>query len=196
MADTLTAGRAVPEIADCGRIVAPRWAVFASKPQAEFYATTELTRAGYRTYLPLIAIHRRDPVIKTKYHVVRVPMFRGYGFVWIDGGWVPARYTSGVRDLLMGMNGQPAAVPTSLIESLQAEDAERCELTEPPLPVLPIGSPVMILAGPLSGNSATVMETQSARVQVNAALFGRYVPVWLDRSAVEITNGETHDQGA
>lgn len=181
-------------LAGCGRYIDAFWSVFSTKPQAERLATSELTRAGYRAYLPLIAIRRRDPVIPSQFHIVRVPMFSGYGFVQIDGPWVPIRYTQGVRDLLMGMDFKPARVSTSIVERLQAEDAERCQLEDVPLPELDKDTPVLIVAGALSDHKGRVVACDGARVKVEASLFGRLVPVWLDRAAVEVVSGKTDQQ--
>ena len=160
------------------------WCVFSTHPQAERLAVAELARAGYRAYLPLIAVHRRDPVVKTMVHVVRVPLFSGYGFVWVEASWVPIRYTPGVRDLLM--NGtRPASVPTSLVERLQAEDAERCQLDAQALPRLNVGASVVVSEGPMESLPGVVISCDGLRTQIRLSLFGRMVPVWLNRSIVE-----------
>ena len=164
---------------------APFWAVISTHPQAERLAVSELARAGYTAYLPLIAVSKRDPVVKTQFRVVRVPLFTGYAFVTIDGPWVPVRYTSGVRDLLMN-GARPAVVPTGLVERLQAEDAQRCDLAAESLPALATGAAVVVSDGPMAGHAGAVVTCDGRRTQVQVALFGRLVPVWLDRHAVDI----------
>jgi transcription antitermination factor NusG len=160
--------------------------VFATHPQAERLAVSELARNGYTAYLPLIAVHRRDPVTRTMVHVVRVPLFAGYVFVWIDGTWGAARRSAGVREILMGMNGMPASVPQSLVERLQAEDAQRCELIAQSLPALNVGASVVVSEGPMALLPGTVISCDGLRTQIRVALFGRFVPVWLDRAVVEL----------
>src|SRR6202043_1909187 len=80
----------------------PRWCVIAFWGQAERSATTELTREGYDTYLPLVAIRRRDPVIYNKWNIVRVPYLPGYGFIRLTQteSREPILATRGVREVL------------------------------------------------------------------------------------------------
>lgn len=172
---------------DCGRYSADGfWAVFATHPQAELLAISGLARAGYTAYLPLIAVHRRDPVVKTMTHITRVPLFSGYGFVWIDSHWVPVRYTPGIRDLLMN-GSRPAIVSTRLVEQLQAEDAARCQLGAEIMPRLLKGAKVAVCDGAMDGTLGVVVECDGHRTKVQLPMFGRMMTVTVARGSVVLT---------
>jgi transcription antitermination factor NusG len=172
--------------APCGRILEPRWCVYTTHPNAERLAATQLARVGYRAYLPLIAVRRQDPVIRSLYRKHLVPMFPGYGFLKLDPweNWVQARYTFGVRDLIIGSNGRPAQVPQGVIESLLEGDAARCDLHAATMPCLPLGAPVRVTEGALQDQTGTVLACDGVTTTCNIELFGRLVAVRLERAAV------------
>ena len=78
------------------------WIVACTHPQAETWASVNLQRRGYRTYLPLYAAKRRDPVLRTVTRIVQRPLFAGYLFVHYDSRDPrrPIRETPGVRDVI------------------------------------------------------------------------------------------------
>jgi transcriptional antiterminator RfaH len=165
----------------------PRWCVFMTHPQAERTAVADISRQGYRAYMPLTVIRRVDPVIRSMFHKVRVPLLPGYGFVELSAAdsWVPIRYCDGVRDVLLGMNGRPAPVrEKNLIESLMADDERRCDLRSETLPAFAAGSTVQLDEGPFSGQSGVVVACDGITTTVEIQLFGRVVPVLIDRAAV------------
>src|SRR5882672_2996490 len=96
----------------------PRWFVYQCHPQAERLATHEITLAGYRAYLPLIATRRRDRVIPTMFHRVLVTRFPGYGFVELapHDPWVPICDMPGVVAILRGGDGRPCPVRSGEVE--------------------------------------------------------------------------------
>ena len=167
----------------------PRWSVVAFHGQAEISATGELARQGYEVYLALIAIRRRDPVITSLWRVARVPLLPGYGFIRIarTDPRLPITETRGVREVLLRPDGHPAVIADSYIDKLRAADAERLELPPDRGPVLPVGAAVIITEGPFVEHSATVVECDGIRTQVRVTLFGREVPMWLARTALEPT---------
>jgi transcription antitermination factor NusG len=146
----------------CGRY----WAVIHTHPQAERWATSNLQRRGYRTFLPLCLIRRRDRITPTLTRIVEVPLFARYAFVEVSGPWTPIRYCQGVHDLLM-TDGHPGIVANAAIEALQAVQA----LPAPPTPWEP-GTPVALSAGPMRGHDAVVLDTHGEHATLAVLLFG------------------------
>lgn len=165
----------------------PRWAVVAFWGQAEMSGTGELTRLGYETYLAMVAIRRRDPVILSMWHTVRVPLLSGYGFIRITQiqSREPILATRGVREVLLRPDGRPWWVPDGEIDKLRANDVAR--LKPPPRhgSALAVGTVVRIVDGAFTDHRGVVVECDGARTLVEVQMFGRPMPVWLDRAAVE-----------
>jgi transcription antitermination factor NusG len=166
------------------------WCVVAYWGQAEISATRELTRQGYETYTPLVAIRRLDPVIRTLWHTVRVPWLPGYGFIRLTHteSRVPILETRGVREILLRPDGRAGMVRDAVIEDMRRDDDARLLLPPEAGPVLPVGATVRIEAGALLGHAGWVLECDGVRTRVEVTVFGRPTPVWLDRvRVVEIT---------
>lgn len=163
----------------------PRWVVYQTFPQAERLAAHELTREGYRTYLPLIADRRRDPVIKSMWHRILVPRFVGYSFVELGptDPWLPVKNTSGVSSVLL-IGGKPAPVPSGEVEKHMADDGELCNLAREELPELEAGTSVKIEAGAYTGNSGIVISCNGLVTVIEVEAFGRPVPAKIARSMV------------
>jgi transcription antitermination factor NusG len=166
----------------------PRWCVIAFWGQAEISATTELARIGYETYLPLRAIRRRDPVIASMWHTVRVPLFSGYGFIRLapSESREPIRDTRGVREVLRRPDGRPAWVRDGLIDKLRDDDVNRLLLPKERGPALDVGTQVRIEEGPFLGHTGAVVQCDGVMTQVEINMFGRPTPVWLGRLAVVV----------
>lgn len=164
----------------------PLWCVVAFFGQAEMTATTELTRQGYETYLPMVAVRRRDPVLPTMWRTVRVPYFSGYGFIRLTQteSREPIMATRGIREVLLRPDGRAASVPDRQIETLRADDARRLVLPKEHGPVLGAGRSVRLNDGPFTGHTGTVVQCDGVKTQVSIEVFGRHTPVWLDRTAV------------
>lgn len=163
-----------------------RWCVYMTHPQAELTASREVTRIGYRQYMPLTAILKQDPVLRSRFTKVRVPMFPGYGFVALtcNEPWVPIRYTMGVRDVLLSPTQRPAPIPIGFVESLIEGEADRCDLTAVTLPQFDRGAAVQITEGAMSGHIGSVVECDGLKTLVSVELFGRLVAVRLDRAGL------------
>jgi transcription antitermination factor NusG len=164
----------------------PHWCVVSFFGQAEISAARELTRQGYETYLPLTAIRRRDPVIASMWHVVRVPLLSGYGFLRLTQAESrePILATRGVRELLRRPDGRLAWVRDAEIEAMQAGDEARLLLPKEHRPVLAKGAPVRVETGPFAGFPGAVLECDGIKTRVEIMIFGRATPMWLDRAAV------------
>ena len=94
---------------------------------------------------PLLREHRRSHGRKI---VVTPPLFPGYLFVWVVRGWWDARWSAGVRRIVMdGL--QPARVSDAVISEIRSR--ERGGFVELPKPRgLVLGSKVRLTAGPFS----------------------------------------------
>jgi transcription antitermination factor NusG len=164
----------------------PHWSVISFWGQAEMSATADLARSGYETYLPMAAIRRPDPVIPTKFNIVRIPYFTGYGFIRITSteSREPILATRGIRKVLLGPDGRPECVSDEEIDLLKEKDADRLELPKVHAPVLLAGSAVHINDGPFSCFGGSVIQCDGLKTQVGVEIFGRITPVWLDRSSI------------
>jgi transcription antitermination factor NusG len=167
----------------------PKWCVWQSHSQSEGLATHELTRAGYRAYLPLRAVERRDRVLSTMIHKVRVPLFSGYGFVHLapTDPWAPILHMAGIRGMLLASNGSPGGiVEPEFVEKLIADEAERCDLSFPPMIPLEFGVEVRIEVGAFEGRSGRVRACDGMITEVIMGLFGRGIPVLIKRAALTV----------
>lgn len=167
---------------------APQWRVFATFGQAEISAARELARQGYETYLPLIAIRRRDAVIKSQWHEVRVPLFPSYGFIRLTQheSREPIAATRGVRELLHRPDGRLSLVADRIVDRLRDGEEARLRLPKEHGSVLAVGDVVTIGDGPFTGFPAVVEECDGVRSKVQAEVFGRMTSIWIDRIALEL----------
>lgn len=166
--------------------IGPRWCVIQTYPQAERLAARELSRSGYRCYLPLIATQRRDPVIPTVFRRVLVTRFAGYAFVELapTDPWIPVRDTAGVARLLLTSAGRPAPVATGEVERHMAEDGTLCDLSPEVMPTFNPGAHVRIETGAMSGLHGTVVECDGLVTVVSLTMFGREVQARLARTTL------------
>lgn len=164
----------------------PLWAVIAFWGQAEPSTTTELTRIGYETYLPLRAIERQDPVTPSMWHVVRVPLFSGYGFIRLtqSESRQPITETRGVREVLRRPDGRLASVSEVLIEALRDDDENRLKIPKESSTVLDVDTRVRIAYGPFLSHIGKVVQCDGRQTQVELNIFGRPTPIWFDRVSV------------
>ena len=168
----------------CGRY--PGWAVIHTHPQAERWACDGLNRAGYRTFLPLYAAKRRDPVLRTMTRLVELPLFTSYAFVLLGqhDPWVPIRYTPGVHSLLMS-GGQPNIAARASIEALEASQELRRSIAPPNASWAP-GMPCSPAVGsPFAGHHAVVTEILPGnRARIAIMMFGELRQVSVDVSSL------------
>jgi transcription antitermination factor NusG len=159
------------------------WAVIQTHPQAEFWATANLKRQGYTTYLPLYATKRLDRALRTLSRVVMVPLFQSYVFVKIspDDPWYPIRRTAGVRQLLLSAFGKPYLLRPGSLEAVRATEAQRTAPTSPSA-IWAQGMPCSLAAGPFADHQGVVMSVGRDMALVALMMFGhlREVAVQLD----------------
>jgi transcriptional antiterminator RfaH len=139
------------------------------------------TLAGYEIYQPLLREQRRSHGRKI---IVTPPLFPGYLFVWVVSGWWNARWSPGVRRLIMdGL--LPARVPDAVISEIRSR--ERGGFVElPKLHGLKPGMRVKVLQGPLRDQIGLLAALRPhERVLVLLQLLGGQQRVELARSSVE-----------
>jgi transcriptional antiterminator RfaH len=121
------------------------WACAQIEPFRERLAMHCLGLNGFETYCPRL----REQIRSRGRKIVRTPaLFPGYLFVWVVRGWWDARWSAGVRRLVMD-GEQPAHVPDAVISEIRSR--ERNGLVELPKPRgLAPGTRVRVISGPLS----------------------------------------------
>jgi transcription antitermination factor NusG len=159
---------------------APRWAVVQTHPQAEHWANSNLLRNGYRTFLPLCTVQRRDRVLPTLKRLVVVPLFSRYLFVQHDNPdlWRPIRETPGVHCVLTNGNRIQYARAGD-VEAVQASEALRRTPTTPGSLWRP-GAPCQPRDGPFQGLPAVVLEVERQIAKVAIVMFGELRQVSVD----------------
>ena len=165
----------------------PRWCVVATRKQAEISATRAIARAGYVAYLPMIAVRRRDAVVKSLWHITAAPVFEGYTFVRLGptDPLVPIMDMRCVHEVLRNAEGRPWRLPEGAVEKLMAAEEERMCFPAEAAPALAAGAAVHFAFGPYTGFPGVVIGCDGNRTQVGVEMFGRTTPVWVDRAHLE-----------
>jgi transcription antitermination factor NusG len=155
------------------------WACAQLVPQRERLALHTLTLAGYVTYLPRLRARR---LTQGRAITTTPPLFPGYAFVLIELQWHAARWSPGVRRIVMdGM--APARVPDKVIAEIRSR--ERGGLVELPSR-LKRGGPVRVLRGPFREHLGLYQNQNGhERVAVLLAFLGGQHRVTLPRGDVE-----------
>lgn len=146
------------------------WIVVHSYPQAERWARDNLNRRGYETYLPLMAVSRRDRVIRSLRHTVDVPLFPRYLFVRFPGNWTPVRYCPGVYRIVSAA-GKPNLASNAAISALQAVEDVRRSLPAAKALFQP-GTPVAPITGVFQDCPAVVLKVGTDMILVSLMMFG------------------------
>jgi len=158
------------------------WACAQLEPQRERLATHCLALNGFEVYCPRL----REQVRNRGRKIVRTPpLFPGYAFVLIVSAWWTARWSPGVRRLVMD-GEQPARVPDEVIADIRSR--ERNGLVELPKPrgLMP-GMKVRVISGPLHDQIGLLaLLKPHERVLVLLQLLGGQQRVELARNAIEV----------
>src|SRR5262249_61232822 len=155
------------------------WACAQLVPQRERLALHCLTLAGYTIYMPRLRVRTRS----YGRQIVTAPLlFPGYLFVRVELQWHTARWSPGVRKIVLDGAG-PAHVPDAVIAEIRSREVKG--LVELPSR-LRRGDAVRILRGPFEGQVAIYAGMQAReRIEVLLALLGSRRAVTLPRGDVE-----------
>lgn len=176
-------------VSPCGGYPAPRWYVAQTHPQAERWATQNLQRRGYTTYLPLMSVKRRDRVLHSMVHTVQVPLFPRYVFVSFDtsAGWTAVWHTPGVSRLLTKDAGQPNPLPTGTVEAIRIA-LEAAEQAPAPDAAWKAGRPCSIAQGALRGCHGVVLSATRRTAVVAVVVLGGVRQVTVALAGIEARN--------
>lgn len=159
------------------------WYVVHTQPACEARAGMHLAAQGYTIFCPSsrkTVRHARKSTNKL------APLFPGYLFVSLDlsrDRWRSINGTRGVIRLLT-QGEVPQAVPSGIVETLQARTDSQGALALPP--TLNVGQRVCIMEGPLANLVGTLQRLNGAdRVQVLLDLLGRSVPASIQVRALD-----------
>ena len=158
------------------------WCCAQVEYRRERLASYCLGLAGYEIYEPRLREQVRS---RTGRKIVRTPpLFPGYLFVWVVRGWWDARWSAGVRRLVMD-GEQPARVPDAVIAEIRSRERNGfVELLKPR--GLKPGMRVRVISGPLSEQIGMLAALRPhERVLVLLQLLGGQQRVELARSAIE-----------
>ena len=163
------------------------WYLIHTKPRQENTARENLTRQGYRIYLPLAPIRGR----RRGRSFTRIgPMFPRYLFIHLSEGvdnWGPIRSTLGVTSIVR-FGQQPARVPDALITALKEREDEKGILTLPSMP-LTSGDTLRIAEGPLEGYEGLFYAYSSKdRVILLIRILEQHTKVDVALDKIEITD--------
>ncbi len=154
------------------------WFLAQLKPNAARIAERNLTRQGYRTFLPL---EEQTVSRGGKFVTAMKPLFPGYIFVAFDaarGLWRTVNSTYGVSRLV-SFGREPAAVPGDLVAQLiqRCDSGGKLQPVQMPSP----GDKVTLTSGPFA-NFVAEVERISAdqRVWVLMELMGAKTRVAVD----------------
>ncbi len=158
------------------------WFLAQLKPNCAQIAVRNLTRQGFRSFLPM---EEQTAQRNGRFVTQTRPVFPGYVFVALDaaqGLWRKVNATSGVSKLV-SFGSEPARVPGPLVTELQA----RCDATGRyhAAEGLKVGDRVAIATGPFSGALAEI-ETVAPdrRVWVLLDLLGRQTRMVVSETGV------------
>lgn len=146
------------------------WFLTQFKPNSHNIAERNLTRQGFRTFLPMQEETKRA---RGKFITQMRPLFPGYLFVALDmlrGGWRSVNSTYGVTRLV-SFGKEPTPVPLDLVSQLMLRCDREGKLLPPKL--LKPGDQVTLTRGPLTDFVATIDSiAPSKRVWVLMELMG------------------------
>jgi transcription antitermination factor NusG len=161
--------------------VAGAWYAIYTRHQHEKSVAQFLSAKGLQVFLPLYNATRRW---KDRTVHLSLPLFPCYLFLrGMEGRWLDVVTTSGIVSVL-SINGEPATIPESEIESVRraVEWGNRVE----PHPFLRCGDRVRVISGPLQGLEGILVRKKNLfRLVLSVEILERSAAVEVDVSAVE-----------
>lgn len=172
----------------------PRWYVLETHAKAERWAAQCLGRAEYVTALPLVTERRRDRVIRSMTHKVRVPCFPGYLLIQLRIGRDSihsVQHSEGVRRMFCSSDNQPIPLRPGVVEALMAsaelDGRQFADLRHPAggsLPAFTADTLLRITDGPFTDHEGVCLFSSSDRVRLLMTVMGSPHVVTVPRAAV------------
>jgi transcription antitermination factor NusG len=163
-----------------------RWACVYTQPQAETWAASNLTTAGYHVWFPTSVVQRRDRATPTIRHAVTVPLFPRYGFIAFDHrdtSWSPIRDTPGVVDLVR-CGSLPAYTSDTVVRVLRsALDASQAAAASIDTQDARRRVGAAVAPGnrsPFAGHPAVIISVTGNRAVIAIVMFGQVRHVSVD----------------
>lgn len=161
-----------------------RWYVAQTLPLKEAWALENLSRKGFKTYLPRYVRERRHA--RKVEHVVR-PLFPRYLFVSLDPGvdrWRSISGTFGVSRLLVA-GDQPLALPPNFVSEMRARETPQGFVTLGLAPGLGIGSMARLTDGIFAEHVGVIERVaDERRIVILLGLLGREVRTEIEASSL------------
>lgn len=161
--------------------MADAWYAVWTRSRHEQSVREQLQQKGYEAFLPTITRWSRWKDRKKK---VDWPLFPGYCFLRFDGGErLRILNCSGVVSIV-SFNGEIAPIPDEEIEAVRK--LIDSDLKYDPCPLIPEGSMVAVVNGPLKGVTGRLVRKGSqARLILTVHLIGQAVSVEVDAADVK-----------
>ena len=147
------------------------WIVARTHPKAEFWASANLSRRGFQSFLPTYATHVRDRILHTT-RIVDRPLFASYVFVAHSKPtvWRPIRETPGILSVLVS-GDRAQYVQRGAVEALAASQHLRT-IPPPPNAHITPGAAVSLNTGPFRGSHAVVATRHGSNASVTLMFLG------------------------
>jgi transcriptional antiterminator NusG len=161
--------------------MADAWYALWTRSRHEGHVRDQLQQKGYDVFLPTITRWSRWKDRKKR---VDWPLFPGYCFLRFDGGErLRILSCSGVVSIV-AFNGEIAPIPDAEIDGIRK--LIESELKYDPCPLIPEGSMVAVVTGPLTGVTGRLVRKGShARLILSVSLIGQAVSVEVDAADVK-----------
>src|SRR5215831_5765803 len=157
------------------------WCCAQIEPFRERLALHCLGLNGFEVYCPRL----REQVRVRGRKIVRTPpLFPGYAFVLVVSAWWSARWSPGVRRIVLD-GERPAVVPDAVVSEIRSRERNGLVELVKPRGIRP-GTRVRVISGPLSERIGMLAVLRPhERVLVLLQLLGGERPVELGRNAIE-----------
>jgi transcriptional antiterminator RfaH len=162
-----------------------QWFILQFKSNSHHQASKNLTRQGFKTFLPL---HESTSRKASRFINANRPLFPGYMFIAFDrekSNWHKINNTYGVSRLIT-FNSVLKPIPTTIIDSLM----KRCDSTDKLLPNkrLAKGDKIKVLKGPFTNFTATVETYESdQRIWILMDLMGRQAKIEAHMNDIQLS---------
>jgi transcription antitermination factor NusG len=156
------------------------WYGIRTKSNQEKLATLFLASKGYAPYLPLYSERRRwsDRTVITER-----PLFPGYFFCRFDAAQRRGILTTPGIVSVLGFNNQPAPIPSSEIEAVEA--VVRSGVLAQPCPFLREGQRIRVTYGSLEGLEGILIRQKTEwRLVVSINMLQRSISVEVNRDCI------------